>query len=52
MTPLDAVSRVVARLTAVGREGWADRDDAKVEDWLCSIGDGGRARLPGLRSHG
>jgi hypothetical protein len=43
MTPLDAVSRVVARLTAVGREGWADRDDAKVEDWLCSIGDGGRA---------
>jgi hypothetical protein len=43
MTPLDAVSRVIARLTAVGREGWADRDDAKVEDWLCSIGDGGRA---------
>ena len=27
MTPLDAVSRVVARLTAVGREGWADRDE-------------------------
>ncbi len=43
MTPLDAVSRVIARLTAVGRESWADRDDAKVEDWLCSIGDGGRA---------
>jgi hypothetical protein len=43
MTPLDAVTRVVERLTGVGREGWADRDDAKVEDWLCSIGDGGRA---------
>ncbi len=45
MTPLDAVTRVVERLTAVGREGWADRDDARVEDWLCSIGDGGRAAV-------
>ena len=43
MTPLVAVTRVVERMTAVGREGWADRDDAKIEDWLRSIGDGGRA---------
>ncbi len=43
MTPVEAVTLVVARLTGAGREGWADRDDAAIEDWLCSIGEGGRA---------
>ncbi len=43
LTPLDAVSRVIDRLVAVGREGWADREGAELEDWLCSIGEGGRA---------
>ena len=42
MTPVEAVTLVVDRLVAVGREGWADRDGAELEDWLCSIGDGGR----------
>lgn len=45
MTPVGAVTLVVDRLVAVGREGWADRDDATVEDWLCSIGEGGRAAV-------
>ena len=43
LTPLDAVTRVIERLVAVGREGWADRDGAELEDWLCSIGEGGRS---------
>ncbi len=45
LTPLDAVNRVVDRRVAVGREGWADREGAKLDDWLCSIGDGGRAAV-------
>jgi hypothetical protein len=43
MTPVEAVVLVVRRLVSVGREGWADREGAAIEDWLCSIGDGGRA---------
>ncbi|RPI10966.1 MAG: hypothetical protein EHM63_02385, partial [Actinobacteria bacterium] len=43
MTPAEAVTLVVDRLVGAGREGWADRDDASIEDWLCSIGEGGRA---------
>lgn len=43
MTPVEAVTLVVTRLVSVGREGWADREGAAIEDWLCSIGDGGRA---------
>jgi hypothetical protein len=43
LTPIDAVARVIDRLVAVGRDGWSDRDDAELEDWLASVGDGGRA---------
>jgi hypothetical protein len=43
MTPVEAVTLVVDRLVGAGREGWDDRDDATIEDWLCSIGEGGRA---------
>ena len=43
LTPIEAVTRVVDRMVAVGREGWADRDGAEPEDWLCSVGEGGRA---------
>ena len=43
LTPIEAVTRVVDRMVAVGREGWADRDGAEPEDWLRSVGEGGRA---------
>ncbi len=43
MTPVEAVTLVVDRLVGAGREGWAEREDASIEDWLCSIGEGGRA---------
>ena len=43
LTPIEAVTRVVDRMVAVGRDGWADRDGAEPEDWLCSVGEGGRA---------
>ncbi len=42
LSPLEAVRRVVDRMVAVGREGWEDRDGTKIEDWLRSIGEGGR----------
>jgi hypothetical protein len=43
LTPIEAVTRVVERMVAVGREGWADREGAEPEDWLRSVGEGGRA---------
>ncbi len=43
LTPLEAVTRVVDRMVAVGRDGWADREGAEPEDWLSSVGEGGRA---------
>ena len=45
MTPVEAVTLVVDRLVASAAKDGPTGTTPRLEDWLCSIGEGGRAAV-------